>query len=142
MKRSYYRILRLLREKSLNYNELLEQMWGIYPEDLNKAIKQLKEEDLIIEEASGIYQAKEVSTNDYCEIDKDYIIDGEQIEKVLSETSRIMSKIPAPHPQSYDWRFTNDAIKSFYFEIVKYRSKQDKLCIIAAPSLFIFLRLF
>ena len=73
MKRSYYRILRLLREKSLSYNEILEQMWGIYPKDLNKAIKWLKEEDLIIEEASGIYQAKEVSTNDYCEIDKDYI---------------------------------------------------------------------
>jgi hypothetical protein len=130
------RICNLIRFSSLDFNELLSLTWGISPPDLEEALSKLID-DSIIARKGNHYQLIEhkrftLIPNTYPE--------NKQFINAAKKTETFISKLPIPHPHDFDWRFSVKGIRSFVEHILSYHHTNHSIGVIAAPTLYSFLR--
>ena len=139
---SEHRIRRLLDHGSLSFRDLLKKTWGIYPVKLlailrglesDKQIKQVNDHWEIVPE-SRVYQTPEPKKN------KKLYLNEECFKSANEKMDDFRKTMPEPHPHNYDWRFSNEGLQSFAEYLLSYHDDDDKVCVIAAPSLFVYLK--
>lgn len=138
---SEHRIMRLLDEGSQSFENLLINTWGIYPRTLKSILGGLENVDLVKEvngsweltQKNRTYQkAKKIKNKSLYLSKKCFLFANKQMDK-------FRKKMPEPHPRNYDWRFSNEGLQSFVEYLLTYHSSNDNVCIIAAPSIFVYL---
>jgi hypothetical protein len=113
------KLRKLLSSSFVSFRELVLEMEGAYPTDIEDALRSLREDNLAI----GTSQS-----------------DQETVEMRLETRSDVeAATLPEPHPLDYDWRFAEDTLKFLDGEIAKAKSK--KIAILGAPTIFLRLAL-
>lgn len=131
--------MRLLDHGKLPFHELLENTWGIYPGKLLKILEGLESDKLIkrVNDHWALVQEQQKSEN---KKDKKLYLSEKCFEAANKKMNEFREVMPEPHPHNFDWRFSNQGLQSFAEYLLSYHDDDDNVCIIAAPSLFVYLQ--
>lgn len=94
------RILKLLRERSRNFDALLSNMWGIYPTDLMEILEVLVKEGSI-KQQNGLFSLTE----------KKDLVANCNTEQAKQNFQKILAELHDPHSLDYEWWFTLDTLE-------------------------------
>lgn len=132
------RVLSLLTGRKRTFEELLELTWGITPKELQEVLENLGKQDRV-RVAAGHYGL--MGSSYPGEGDGDgRAIDARALNAAAKRTEAFLEKLPIPHPHDFDWRFSVAGIRSFVSHIARYHDKSDAICVVAAPTVYAFLR--
>ncbi len=136
-----HRIMRLLDEGSKNFEKLLTNTWGIYPDRLLSIMEGL-ESDELVKKVNGCWeltQRNKPSPISKKIKDRSLYLSDECFLEANNKMDKFKKEMPEPHPHNFDWRFSNEGLQSIVRYILTYHSDNDNVCIIAAPSIFVYL---
>ncbi len=133
------RILSLLKAKPHTFKELLELTWGIAPSDLDKNLNKLQAEQYIIKRGEFFEHVHATQQSSTHTVSPD-LPKKAAFTKAEKEINKFFSKLPIPHPHDFDWRFTAKGVRAFVEHILRYHKKEDSICVIAAPTVYVYLR--
>ena len=128
------RILKLLSEKPMAFEDLLNATWGIYPIELSNYLERL----------SVIHKVKKDNKNLWyipgAKYERQSITKiKNQDRKVEEKIKKFIAELPNPHPHDYDWRFHIIGLKNIFEHIKQYHKPEEPICILAAPTLYVYL---
>jgi len=139
---SEHRIMRLLDHGKLPFHELLKNTWGIYPGKLLKILEGLESDKIVkrVNDCWEIIQGQTVITKPENKKTKKLYLSEECFKVANKKMDEFRKEMPEPHPHNFDWRFSNQCLQSFAEYLLSYHDDDDNICIIAAPSLFVYLQ--
>jgi dGTPase len=117
---------------------LLSLVWGVPPKELQDTLDGLKTEGHIHSKGAlyEIATPRRAGTHDHVMNPPD--------EKALNgaseRTQEFISKLPIPHAHDFDWRFSVPGVRAFVEHLLRYHEPADSICVIAAPTVYAFLR--
>ncbi len=133
-----YRILSLLRFGPRSFEEILEETWGISPADLDRAIKDLLADRVLVQRGDEYElndsRSKSLSPTSSVDINK------RKLSLTDKKVASFLSSLPVPHPHDFDWRFSIPGIRAFVTHILKYHKINHSICVISAPTVYAYLR--
>jgi hypothetical protein len=137
-----YRILRLLDVKNGSFEYLLENTWGIYPAQLNSILNDLEKAGLIKKNKDKTWGLVRKNKSTRRKLKESYGFVSEKdwlnVDKGMEELRR---ELPEPHPHDFDWRFSSESLKSFSRYLIEHHSYKDRVCVMAAPLIYIYLHI-
>lgn len=132
------RIMSLITSKPRDFHELLALTWGISPADLKGALDALQSEGHV-RYTGDLIEPKEYSERGILSSDSN--IPSKRSYSIADrEVSEFVSRLPLPHAHDFDWRFTGEGMRAFAEHVVQYQKREDPVCVIAAPTIYAYLR--
>ena len=98
-------ILSLIYRGNNTFDKLIENLYGIYPNDLEELLSKLV--------AEGIIKIKD---NKYILL-SEFPLKIEKLENVDDEYKKLIKDAPVPHPLEFDWKFSLNALKYIFNKI-------------------------
>ena len=140
------RLIALLHNRPRTFAELLKETWGIYPERLADALRQLERKGLVEFHPNGTWkqirnvgyhlavQNSPTATTQPIDIDK-------SLSAAINDYKTLVDGMPEPHPHDFDWRFSPIGLRNIAEKVFAHHDPTDRVCVIAAPTVFVYLTL-
>lgn len=131
------KIIYQIRKGKNTFKELVKNLYGLYPTELEKLIHELLQESIIkVENNQFILISPRDQNLDLKEIKSGII------QKINTEFSNLFKNYPVPHPLDYDWRWSLYTLNKIFNEILNNHTVfKRKLLFLGAPTAGIFFAL-
>lgn len=125
------KILDILKNRNLSFDEIIKDIEGAYPEDIYNQLNLLMKDSIIFfNEDSFTYQSDKVSAANHNTT--------LQIQQELSHKHNSFLKFSwlDAHPADYDWRFNPKTILSLEKRILNLNLQQEKIALFGTPTIY------
>ena len=133
------RIVKLISAKPRTFEELVRDAWGVYPSELETILSDLERSGVLRKTTAGQWHTGQGAIAGQQAPSWDFPR-GRRLQRIRRDVRRFVATLPLPHPRDYDWRFSINGIEAFVQHMLKYYSPGDEVLLIAAPTVYVYLR--